>query len=346
MSPWAGDSEEGANVHRVQFASGIATGIGSLPHRDAAEAARFSLASIELPTIPSLPKRSPAEGMIAQAMVGMRGITVGQYGSIAVDISRVDPMADVVTDIDHDAFGGFRAFLCEAGDHTGPVKWQFVGPVTLGMAMLRAGVPVHTAFEAAVRAVRAHVQNLIEIVATAMPDAQQLVFIDEPSLGELMHPGFPIAPDTAIDLVSGALAAIEPRAVAGLHVCADSDIASQLASGPSVLSVPVRMSLVDSAGYLIRFLERGGTIAWGVVPTSGPIATSVERPWRQLSAVWCKLVERGADPVLLRSQAMVTPECGLGLHSPSVAERVHAITADVGRRVRDQAVATRFVLGA
>jgi methionine synthase II (cobalamin-independent) len=333
-------------VHRVQLPSGIATGIGSLPHRDAAEAAAFSLSALELPAIPTLPKRSPAEGMIVQAMVGIRGITVGQYGAIAVDTHRIDPMADVRTDLNHDAFGGFRAFLNAAKGHSGPVKWQFVGPVTLGMAMLRAGVPVHNAFEAAVRAVRGHVQNLLDEVATALPGCQQLVFIDEPSLGELMQPGFPIAPDTAIDLVSGALAAIEPSAVAGLHVCAEADIASLLASGPGVLSVPVSSSLADSAGYLIRFLEAGGWIAWGVVPTTGPIVTSVERPWRRLSELWCKLVEQGADPAQLRRQSIVTPECGLGLHSPAIAERIHRLTAEVGRRVSDQAVATRFVLGA
>ena len=65
--------------------SGIATGMGGLPHRDAAEAAEFVLEQMELAAIPTLPRRSPAEGSIAQAMVGMRGITVGQYGSISVD---------------------------------------------------------------------------------------------------------------------------------------------------------------------------------------------------------------------------------------------------------------------
>jgi methionine synthase II (cobalamin-independent) len=333
-------------VHRVQLPSGIASGIGSLPHRDAAEAAAFSLRAMPLPAIPSLPRRSPAEGMIVQAMVGIRGITVGQYGSIAIDVQRIDPMADVRTDLDHDAFAGFRAFLAAAQGRTAPVKWQFVGPVTLGLAMLRAGVPLHDAFEAAVRAVRGHVQNLLDAVDAALPGCAQLVFIDEPALGELMRPGFPIAPDTAIDLVSGALAAIEPYGTAGLHVCATADISSLLAAGPAVLSVPAHLDLVDSAGYLIRFLEDGGWIAWGVVPTGGPIVTSAERPWRQLSELWCKLVDRGADPAMLRHQAIVTPECGLGLHTPVVAERIHRITAEIGRRVGDQSVATRFVLGA
>lgn len=332
-------------MHRVQLPSGTVTGIGSLPHRDAADAAAFSL-RLPLPAIPTLPRRSPAEGMITQAMVGIRGITVGQYGSIAIDTQRIDPMAPVTTDLAHDAFGGFRTFLAAADGRSGPVKWQFVGPVTLGMAMLRAGVPVHEAFETSVRAVRAHVQNLLDAVARALPGCVQIVFLDEPALGELMRPGFPIAPDTAIDLVSGALSAIEPTAVAGLHVCADADIATHLASGPGVLSVPVRASLADAAGYLMRFLEAGGWIAWGAVSTAGPIPTTVERPWRTLSALWCRLVEQGADPVLLRQQAMITPECGLGLHSTAVSDHVHRLAIELGRRVHDQAVATRFVLGA
>jgi hypothetical protein len=143
-------------MHRAHLPSGIATGIGGLPHRDAVEAATFVLRHMELPAIPALPRRSPAEGSIAQAMVGMQGITVGQYGSIAVDANLVDPLAPIVTDLEHDAFVGFRTFLelAHAQEYTGPVKWQFVGPVSFGMALMRAGVPMSEAFESAVRCVR------------------------------------------------------------------------------------------------------------------------------------------------------------------------------------------------
>lgn len=331
---------------RAGLPAGVSTAIGSLPHRDADEAVQTTLHELDLPTLPTLPRRSPAEGMIAQALVGLQGITVGQYGSISIDVARVDPLAPVRTDLHHDAFGGMRAFLAAVPGREAPVKWQFVGPVTLGLSLMRAGVPASEAFEVAVRAVRSHVQDIAAHVARQLPHSKQVVFIDEPSLGELMQPGFPLAPDTAIDLVSGALAAVEAFGISGLHVCAEADIASLLATGPAVLSVPVRPSLVDVSGRLGQFLEAGGTVAWGAVPTSGPIPTSAERPWRQLSAVWCSLVERGIDPVLLRTRSVVTPECGLGLHTPAVAARVLRLTAEVGRRVRDQAVASRFVLGA
>ncbi|MEN9645090.1 MAG: hypothetical protein RL238_1759 [Actinomycetota bacterium] len=333
-------------MHRNDIPGGIATGIGGLPHRDAGEAARFALREMELPAIPSLPRRSPAESAVAQAMVGMQGITIGQYGSISVHPDQIDPLAPVRTDLHHDAFVGFRTFLEAAKGRQGWVKWQFVGPVTFGMALMRAGVPMSEAFESAVRCVRAKVEHLIHVVDKELPGCKQLVFIEEAGLADMMNPGFPIAPDTAIDLVSGALAAIETAAVAGLHVCGLADIPSQLAAGPAVLSLPVRPEVMDNAGYLVRFMERGGYVAWGVVPTTGPILTSAERPWRNLSQLWCELVQRGADPAMLRRQSIITPECGLSSHTPAVAERVHRIAADVSRRARDQASASRWVLGA
>jgi hypothetical protein len=73
---------------------------------------------------------------------------------------------------------------------------------------------------------------------------------------------------------------------------------------------------------------------------------SADRHWRALSDLWCALVQRGCDPVKLRRQSMVSPTCGLGAHSVSVARRIARLTSDVGRRVRDQADATRFALGA
>lgn len=322
------------------------TGIGSLPHRDVEHAVEFALEATTVPAIPTLPRRSPAEGMVPQALVGIAGVTIGQYGSIGVDIARLDPLVPVSTPFEHDAFSGFRAFLDRAPTDLTAVKWQVVGPVTLGITLVRAGAPVSVAFDVAVRAVRARVQYLLDRVAEVLPHTRQVVFIDEPSIGDAVEPDFPIAPDTAIDLMSGALAAIETRAVSGLHCCGEADLGLLLAAGPAIVSVPVRPSMVDHAPLLSRFLGAGGTVAWGVVPTGGPIPQSAERPWRQLAEVWCGLVAAGIEPGVLRTQSMVTPECGLGLHTPAVAERVFRTTAEIARRVHDQASATRWVLGA
>ena len=329
-----------------ELCNGMTSGIGSLPHRDGDLAARVVCATMAMPAIRDLPGRAAAEVMRAQAVVGLEGITLGQYGAIAVDVSRIDTGNPVVTELSHDAFGGVRSFLAIAPGRVQRVKWQFVGPVTLGTTLVRAGVPEHLAFEVAVAAVRSHVQHLLDAVDEALPGVRQVVFIDEPLIGELTDPGFVLAPDTAIDLISGALAAIEPRAISGLHCCAGTDVASLLATGPQVLAVPVTSSVAHAAGYLHQFLGRGGVVAWGAVPTDGPISTTADRPWRRLTELWCQLQQRGCDPVQLRQQSMLTPECGLGLHSQQVAERVHRIVAEVGRRLRDPATAAHMVLGA
>jgi methionine synthase II (cobalamin-independent) len=333
-------------IATLTSADGASLGLGSLPHRDVDVAVRVALDATTIPTIPTLPKRSPAEGIVAQAVVGIDGVSVGQYGAISVDAARVDPLAPMRIDLDHDAFAAFRAFLDAAPRDLDAVKWQFVGPVTLGGALMRAGVPEHVAFDVATRAVRSHVQMLLDTVAERLPEAVQVVFIDEPDLGDLADPDFVLPPDVAIDLVSAALAAVETRAVSGLHVCGDIDLPSLLAAGAQVMSLPVRPALVDHAGQLAAFLARGGVIAWGAVLTGGPVPTSVERPWRELTALWCQLVERGIDPVVLRRQCLITPECGLGPHAPAVVDRVHRLVREIGTRVREQLEGSRFVLGA
>jgi hypothetical protein len=329
-----------------QLANGSTVGIGSLPHRDLDQAIEFALTATLIPTIPTLPKRTPAEGMVVQSMLGIPGVTVGQYGAISIDVHRIDPSSAVTTDLQHDAFGAFRAFLGAAPGRVEVVKWQMVGPVTLGMALMRAGVPDELAFDVAAGAVRSHLQHLLDAVDAALPGCTQVVFIDEPDMAHASDPAFPIAPDTAIDLVSGALAAVETRAVSGLHVCDEADWPSLIATGPQVLSLPVQPSVLASAGYLQQFLGRGGVIAWGAVHTSGPLASTVDRPWRRLSSMWCQLVERGCDHVMLRQQCLISPQCELGLYTPSIVERVHRIASELGRRVCDQATASRFVLGA
>ena len=326
---------------RLALPSGLATGIGALPHLDAVAAARFVLDEMEMPAIPMLPRRSPAEASIALALVGMRGITIGQYGSISVDVHALDASAPVITDLAADPFVGFRTFLAESvawqreRDRTiRYLKWQFVGPVTLGLTLIRAGVDEGVAFDVAVHAVRARVEFLIDAVATVLPEVEQVVMIEEPALRDVLQPGFPLALDAALDLVSGAMAMVERRATSGLHVCGLADVPMQLAAGPAVLSLPVRHEVLSSAGYLDRYLQGGGYIAWGVVATTGPLSASADRPLRQLMALWGQLAEQGVDTGRLHRQALITPECGLAAHSPAVAHRVHRLVAEVAQRVR------------
>jgi hypothetical protein len=334
---------------RVGFADGATAGVGSLPHLDPDAAAAFAIGEFDIATMPSVPRRTPDETMFGQAIDEVAGVGLDVDGGLVVDRSSIEWSADVATDLGRDAFTGMRAFLDLAVKvrlDGAPVKWQFVGPVTLGVGLHRAGLEPGRAFDLALSVVRRRLADISDAVTEALPNSRQMVVLDEPWFAELMNPGFPIPPDEAIDRISGALAALPTTTLGGVHCCAPCDVATLLASGPNVVSLPVSPELVDWVGYLTRFLTDGGIIAWGVIPTGGPVPSTSERQWRALSDLWCNLVQLGCDPVLLRRQSIMTPECGLMNHSASVARRIARLTADVGKRVKDQSAATRLALGA
>ncbi len=332
----------------IDLPVGAVTSIGSLPHDTAAEAVALVLDRHPwLPAAPSLPRRSPLEGMIAQAAWGMPGVAVAPDGSLDLDLDEIDPEAPLDDPgLAGEPFHGLRVFLDTVAGRTGWVKLQLTGPVTLGLALHAAGLDAERAFLAAGAAVRARSQALLGLARRAVPDAPLLVFIDEPGLASCMHPGFPIEPDRAVDLVSGALATIEPQAITGLHCCGQADWRLVLQSGPQVLSAPVDAGLVEAGGTLGGFLDRGGWVAWGAVPTDGPLGTTADRLWRQLCDVWCEMVRAGCDPVLLRTQALITPACGLACHGVPQATHVLSLARTVAQRLHDQAVGVRLSAGA
>lgn len=332
----------------VRFPIGTTTSIGSLPHRNRDAAVAFVLDRTPgLPASPSLPSLEPREGMLAQAAWGIRGVTVGQDGTLAVDPGRLDPdaplgdrcMAGV-------PFATLRAFLAAVAARTAPIKLQLTGPVTLGLALEAAGAAPEIAFALAGRAVRARAHQLIARARASVPAAPLVVFVDEPSLvGGLSRAGS-LGADRTIDLISGALAAIEPHAVSGVHCCGRTDWRVLLQAGPQVLSLPAGAGLAASAGALAGFLERGGWVAWGAVPTDGPVGESATRLWRVLSAEWRELVQAGCDPSQLRRQALVTPACGLALHDEGHADQVFTLTQAVARRLHDQLFGVDLSVGA
>ena len=330
----------------VELGVGLATAIGSLPHVDPNAAAELTLRRHPgLPAIPSLPNRSPWESMLGQAVAGVPGVTMTDAG---LKLVGHGPSADgaVETDLDHEAFGGMRAFLDAALGRTQPVKWQVTGPVTLGLGLLHAGMTSPGAFELAEAAVSARIRALGAAIAGLLPDAPQVVIVDEPGLTGLAHPGFPVPPRQVVDLLSTALGAADQVGVSGVHCCGTTDWGLVDQAGVAIMSMPANHGAIRSSALLADFMARGGRIAWGAIPTDGPRADNVDRYWRALAAVWCELVRSGCDPVRLRTQAIVTPECGLAPHSIEQADRMLGLTQDLADRVLDQAVATRFSLGA
>lgn len=330
-------------------ATGTATAIGSLPVDDADEAVDLVLRLLpRLPAAPSLPAAHPVEGMLAQGAWGLKGVTVADDGSLAVDADALDARHPYVeaADVGGPPFASLQVFLRAVRGRRGPLKFQLTGPVTLGRALQEAGAPTEVAYRLAGVAVRERVDALLAAARHAAPAAELMVFLDEPGLTGTDHPRFPLGNEEVVQLLSESLAAVEQDAVSGIHCCGPTDWSLVTQAGPRVLSMPVHASLVGQAGTFARFLERDGWIAWGAVPTDEPVGETGDGLWRRLSDLWCALVRDGCDAGRLRRQALVTPACGLALHDPAQADHRLRLTAELGRRVLGQAIGVRLQVGA
>ncbi|MCU1427567.1 MAG: hypothetical protein JWL83_1567 [Actinomycetia bacterium] len=328
------------------LAAGAATAIGSLPHRDAHAAAALVLRCLpELPAAPELPARNPRESMLARWATGIPEVEVAGDGSLSVlDSGSDDP---IEATFDHDRHGGLLAFLDVAAGQPRPpvyVKVQIVGPLTLGIALERAGMAHGRAFVRAVECSRVWARAVEAEVNRHLPNSEVMTFFDEPSLVLWRRDDPPLDRETATDLLSAALAA--PAGVTGVHVCGPGDLRLALDAGPDVLALDVAALELDDAFTLSRFLEGDGWIAWGTVPTDRPVGESASPLWKALVDAWCELTRRGCDPVRLRNQALSTPTCGLAGHGPSQAEHAMLLAREIGARVHDQAAATRLTVGA
>jgi len=326
---------------------GLASTVGSLPHDDVADAVAFVLGTQpRLPAAPSLPRRAAVEGMIPQAAWGIDGVSVLPDGSLLVDEAAVDPEAPVGDGLDEEPFVALRAFLDAIAGRVAPFKIQLTGPVTLGLALHAVGVPGDRAFAVAAKAVGTRTEEVLRAARRAAPGATPLMFLDEPGLTAALDPGFPLGVDDTLDLVSSALAAIEERAIAGLHCCGRADWPVVLQAGPQMLSLPVGAGAVDHPGAFADYLERGGWLAWGAVPTDRPLGESADILWRHLVAEWDGLAEGGCDPRRLVEQALITPACGLVGMDVAQADRVVDLTGHVAQRVEARALELGLTLGA
>jgi len=327
---------------------GLATGIGSLPHTDPRRAAELVLdVHPRLPAAPQLPRRSAGEQMLAQVGVLLPEVEVAPDGAVRLRPDGGAAGGEPRPELPPGHHDGLRAFLAVAAARPDPptrVKVQTVGPLTLGTALWRAGLAAERAFVRAGEAVRAAVRAIEELVAATVGPVGLCCVLDEPVLARWPAVGEPLPREQAIDLLSGVLASV--RGVTGVHVCGEGDVRLAFEAGPKVLAVPATGHLLRYADTVARHLDAGGWIAWGAVPTDRPIGEGPDVLWRKLVTLWCELTRRGADPRAVRTQAIITPACGLAGHGPSQAARALGLCRTLADRVGDQAVATRLTVGA
>jgi hypothetical protein len=98
----------------------------------------------------------------------------------------------------------------------------------------------------------------------------------------------------------------------GIHLCGNPDWDFLLGLDLDVLSLDIYTNAEIFAAYatsIRKFLDRGGTIVWGIVPTGVEAfeKENYQSLLSQLENVWRVLRERGIDFDLLLSRSLLSP---------------------------------------
>jgi hypothetical protein len=136
--------------------------------------------------------------------------------------------------------------------------------------------------------------------------------------------------------VSEVIAAIKGAGgLAGVHICANGDWGPVLTSETDIISFDAYSYFDNFILYkdpLCGFLDHGGILAWGIVPTGDPLAVAEESA-SSLFNKWLLQLERlaafGFSKQQLMAHTFIAPSCGTGSLRIELAKKVLAMTGEL-----------------
>ncbi|MGW8287089.1 MAG: hypothetical protein ACWGOD_02525 [Desulfobulbales bacterium] len=350
-------------------ANGLPTLIGSLPAADHQQALNWIReATPEIPLWPQLPA-IPQEKMLSQFIEGLPGIIEGEertYFDIHAASFNDEQLAfyeDYLSVLDQpetllasrfktspERAAGLYLFASQVGnkkERLTAVKGQLTGPFTMltGIADSnhKLGYYDETFRDIIVKGISLKAAWQVAFLKQAF-DVPVLLFIDEPALAGLGSSAFISISKEAIseDLAEVIKSIHTSGGLAGIHVCANTDWNIILNSDIDIISFDAYSffdKFITCNDLIHAFLERGGLIAWGIIPTADPenvdkeSCESLVQRWEQQAELLSG--EKWNKSSLLK-QTIITPSCGTGSLSPERARKVLRLTKEVSTELRQK----------
>ena len=333
----------------------LPTAIGSMPHTNPVEACSVIMKYLpDIPIWPQLPRRSPKENMIIQFSEGFPGVVIkGDKIHIEPSTNFESELEQIYIDCEQDnahKYGistqyaaGLYVFLSEAAGSK-IVKGQVTGPITWGLAVTRQdGLGIlydDTLAEAAAKFLRLKASWQENILREISPNS--IIFVDEPYLVSLGSVFTPIPEEKVPVLLEEVFKGI--KGIKGLHCCGDTDWSVILDTTIDILSFDAynyASSLSTHSAKVKSFLERGGSIAWGIVPNEEEVLAKESLPSLRdrLAEAMAPFTRDGVKFKQIIAQGLITPSCSLASLSLEAANQALELTAKLSHDLRSRYVA-------
>lgn len=330
----------------------LTTAMAVMPHTDVDQALKTVL-SMDIPFWPQLPNLNYYEDMYVQAAENFPGIILDiEKRTLCFSLDKfINEVEETMNhfeepqyfDISKTYSAVYHRFLSMNFSERQAIRGQLEGPISFGFNVLdQDDRPI--LFDDTVRpfmiefmAKRVNVQ----LKRLKVLNENAFMFIDEPGLQFLFSAMAGYGDQKAkIDLESFFSMIDKPR---GIHLCGNPDWDFLLGLEMDILSLDIYSNGEVFASYsnsIKRFLERGGVIVWGIVPTNfEPFAeentSSLER---HLEEIWQILDRKGIDQDFLLSRSLLSPAtcCLVNPDKEKTVEKAFKMISRLSERLREK----------
>jgi hypothetical protein len=330
---------------------------GSVPHDASTEVCRQIVQTLDIPAWPQMPRRDFREGIYIQFAASLprvvldsenEKITLDTTGDLTPDLETFYEhyLADHIDyfALPYDFAAGFYEMLQILSEFPGEwVKGQVVGPLTFGLTVvdqdLRAVFYNDLLADVIVKNIAMNARWQIRTLKVIRPNV--VIFVDEPYLASWGSAYVSIDRNQAIIALNEIFDAIHAEGgIAGVHCCANTDWSILLGTNVDILNLDAYGYLGSLALYpaeLRDFLERGGVVAWGIVPNDEAIDTVSPRQLATrlmdgIDSICDRAAARGMDiaPEMFDTRSLITPACGFGSGTPEIMTKALGVLLQTG----------------
>jgi hypothetical protein len=330
----------------------LTTAMAVMPHTDVDRALEMAL-SLDVPFWPQLPNYSYYEDMYVQAGEHFPGILLDlEKRTLRFSMDKfLQELEDVLArfddpeifDVSKTYSAVYHRFLALDLADRPAIRGQLEGPISFGFNVVDENDrPIlfddtvrPFLFDFMARRINVQLERLRRLNSNAF------MFVDEPGLQFIFSAlaGYgDIKAKGDMDLFFSQID--RPR---GVHLCGNPDWDFLLNLDLDVLSLDVYTNAEVFASYapsIKRFLDRGGVIVWGIVPTGFEAFAQEEIPSliQRLETIWKILWAKGIDREQMLAQSMISPAtcCLVNPDKEKTVERAFGAVRQMAKQLRQR----------
>ncbi len=347
-----------------------ALAIGSLPHNDVQKAMAVVKKDFsEIPFFPQLTNINKNEDMIIQFLEGLPSFLPSNIENFTLNSESEDFFSDleeffsdyeeIISDINSEklekygisknfssTFGEFEKFVAETKPHY--AKAQIIGPFTLATSLTdqndQCVIYDETLKEIVVKLLSLKVLWEIKRIKQANSDTVPIIFMDEPSVSQLGTSAYlTISEEEVVSMFAEISDLIKANGgISAIHCCGKCDWRIPINAGVDIINLDAFSFAQNLSIYsekVDEFLQNGGKIAWGLVPTLDSSALekiTLDDLIEKFEKSVKYLTKKGIDEKLIIDNSLITSSCGAGALNEELAEHAMDFVFELSKELKER----------